>query len=131
MVVLDTSVWIEFLRAREPFYSQVKLLLESGEVLGVSWVFGELLQGARGASDSKTLLGFWDAIPKPELALCEKAWIQAGLWSQRGRWHAKGVGLIDAAILCVAREFSCKVWTLDSKLQSILRFKGLLHGVGR
>jgi predicted nucleic acid-binding protein len=129
MVLLDTSVWIEFMRARAPIYQQVDTLLKDDEVLGLSWIFGELLQGARGAREVKTILGFWEAAPKPELSLCEKAWIEAGLESQRGKWCDKGVGLIDAAILCVAREFKCKVWTLDARLQDILRFRRLLFEI--
>ena len=47
MILIDTSVWIEFFRAREPYHSRTAELLEEGQILGLTWVFGELLQGAK------------------------------------------------------------------------------------
>ena len=126
MIILDTSVWIEFFRARDPFIQHVSQALGLGEVMTLPWIFGELLQGARGEREVKFLLRFWRALPKPELALCDRAWIDAGKESQKGRWLSRGVGLIDAAIVCAAREMNCRVWTLDKRLGEILRSKGLL-----
>jgi predicted nucleic acid-binding protein len=132
MLILDTSIWVEFLRAHVPFYELAKTKLENGEVIGLPWIFGELLQGVHGAAESRTILSFWKAIPKPELSLCEGAWLRAGEASSRGKWFAKGVGLIDAAIICAAEELNAKVWTLDKKLEDMLKFKKLLfkQGVG-
>lgn len=33
MIILDTSVWIEFLRARPGYFDEVKILLERGGAL--------------------------------------------------------------------------------------------------
>jgi len=117
MVVLDTSVWIEFLKGNPPYFEEVSDLLERNEVMGVSPVFGELQQGARDNGERSMLHEFWSALPKaPEVDL----FIRAGEESSRRRFFEKGVGLIDSAILCAARESSCFVWTLDKKLLAVL-----------
>ena len=127
MIIADTSIWIEFLRAHEPCVERMATLLDRGEVLGAPWIFGELLQGARDVRELTFLQRLWRALPKPELSMCEGVWIRAGIESPRGRWHSRGVGLIDAAIACLALEMGCKVWSLDSRLVEILRFKRILY----
>jgi predicted nucleic acid-binding protein len=47
MIILDTSIWIEFLKNNSDYYSKVKDLLENRKVLAIECVFGELLQGAK------------------------------------------------------------------------------------
>jgi predicted nucleic acid-binding protein len=44
MILVDTSVWIEFLKARQPWLGEMTRLLEEQEVLAAEPVFGELLQ---------------------------------------------------------------------------------------
>jgi len=51
MIIPDTSVWIEFLKGNEPYFSQLKELLERNEVMGVECIFGELLQGAKNSRE--------------------------------------------------------------------------------
>jgi len=127
MIIVDTSVWIEFFRGHAPYFDHMGRLFESREVLALPWIFGELLQGARNNSEINILKRTFESLPKPELALAERAWILAGAESFRGKWHSKGVGLIDAAICVVAHDLGLKVWTLDKKLESILKFKRLLY----
>jgi predicted nucleic acid-binding protein len=47
MIILDTSVWIEFLKKHEPYFTTISPLLEQKEILAVECVFGELLQGVK------------------------------------------------------------------------------------
>jgi predicted nucleic acid-binding protein len=44
MILVDTSVWIEFFRGNEPYFTKLKELIESSDVLAHEVVFGELLQ---------------------------------------------------------------------------------------
>jgi predicted nucleic acid-binding protein len=118
MVIIDTSVWIEFLRGNQPFFDQVSGLLERGDVLSLSCVFGELLQGAKGARERSTIRQFWENLPRgPEEGLLVRAGAEAG----RNGWFDKGIGLIDSAIVVASRETSAFVWTLDKKLAALLR----------
>jgi len=130
MIILDTSVWIEFLCGRSPYLERVEDLVRLRQVLALPWVFGELLQGARSNLEVKVITDFWNALPKPTLEFCEQAWIRAGVESQRGRWMIKGVGLIDGAIVVAAMEFKASVWSLDKSLNLLLRSKKRLFNSG-
>ena len=85
-------------------------------MMAVECVFGELLQGPKSSREEATILGDWDNLPKqPESGL----WVEAGKVSSNKKWHPKGVGLIDAFLLCFARTYGLQLWTLDKKLASI------------
>jgi predicted nucleic acid-binding protein len=118
VTIPDTSVWVEFLRNREPIHARLKSLLERGEVLGVECVFGELLSGARNGRETAALELYWKSLPKLDEA---GLWIEAGKQSASRRLHARGVGLIDAAILAAASRAGAQVWTLDRKLADAAR----------
>ena len=47
MILVDTSVWIEFFKQKEPFKATVQSLLKSQMALSIEPVFAELLYGVR------------------------------------------------------------------------------------
>jgi predicted nucleic acid-binding protein len=117
MVILDTSVWIEFLKTNTPYFKSVDELLDRNEVTGLSFIFGELLQGAKNQHERRMINDFWNAIPKiDETGL----FIRAGFESGRHKWIDKGIGLIDSAILIASIETRSFIWTLDNKLTRIV-----------
>jgi predicted nucleic acid-binding protein len=118
MTIPDTSVWVEFLRNREPVHARLKSLLERGEVLGVECVLGELLSGARNSRETDALEAYWKSLPRLDES---GIWIQAGKLSASRKLHARGVGLMDAAILAVASRAGAEIWTLDRKLADAAR----------
>lgn len=89
MTIADTSVWVEFLRNREPVHARLKSLLERGEVHGVECVFGELFSGARGARESAVLESYWASVPKVDEA---GIWIEAGKLDSSRHLHARASG---------------------------------------
>jgi len=117
---MDTSIWIEFLRAKEPYLSLVSEALEDNRVIAFEPVFGELLQGAKSRHENDAIRGYWENLPRYSIA---DLWIEAGILSQQKHLISRGVGLIDAAIYMVAIEKNAKVWTLDKKLLSIMEEK--------
>jgi predicted nucleic acid-binding protein len=117
MIILDTSVWIEFLKNNPLFSPQVKALLEQQEVLGVEWIFGELLQGAADKREKGIILSYWENIRRFDSL---GAWIEAGIFFSEQRMHSKGVGIIDCAIVIAARRTHSRIWSLDKKLNNIL-----------
>jgi len=117
MIILDTSVWIEFLRARPDYFGEVKMLLDGRMIIGLECIFGELLQGTRNPRERDIVESYWRDLPKMDEA---GIWLEAGRISSEGRLHARGVGLIDCAILAAARKSGAKIWTLDRKLAEIL-----------
>jgi predicted nucleic acid-binding protein len=116
MLLVDTSVWIEHLRHGQPKLADH---LSEGLVLMHPCVCGELACGnlkSRAAvlSDLNTLPSATLATDTEVLELIEKC----GLW---GRW----LGWIDAHLLASAVLSSCRLWTLDKRLERAAADLGL------
>jgi predicted nucleic acid-binding protein len=108
MILVDTSVWIEHLRAGSPRLSR---LLERGLVLAHPSVIGELACGnlknrSRVLADLAALPGAVEATDEEVLRLIE----------ERKLWGG-GLGWIDAHLLASALLTNCGFWTLDRKLE--------------
>ena len=117
MIILDTSIWIEFLKGNKIYFAKIKKLLEIKEILGVECIFGELLQGVRNKNEKEIIKKYWTYLPKENY---ENIIIQAGEYSSENKLLNKGVGLIDAIILMNAINSNAKIWTLDKKLLRVI-----------
>ena len=117
MIILDTSIWIEFLKGNLYYFTIVRQLLENQEVMVVECIFGELLQGAKNKEENEIIKKYWESLPKIKH---EGLWIEAGEYSYENNLISKGVGLIDAAIIIAAQSVNAQIWTLDKRLHSIL-----------
>lgn len=123
MIILDTSVWIEFFKKKAEIFTSVKNLLEAEEVYTLECIFGELLQGAKNDQERDLIISYWQHLPKID----EKGiWIEAGKYSGENKLPSKGVGLIDVVIILAAIRSKSKVWTLDKKLSKILEKESIL-----
>ena len=118
MIILDTSIWIEFLKNNPVYYSTVKDLLENRKILAIECIFGELLQGAKNKREIEVISLYWENLPK---AMIEHGWIEAGKYSSQNKLTSHGVGLIDSFIIVTARKFDAQIWSLDKKLNSLLK----------
>jgi hypothetical protein len=116
MIVVDTSVWVEFLKYRHAYFLPLSALLDQQQVVAVECVFGELLQGAKTSREQSIIVGYWNNLPKQSES---GLWVQAGNFSAQNSLYAKGVGLIDAFLLCFIRTYNLQLWTLDKKLASV------------
>jgi len=117
MIILDTSVWIEYLRNNPDFFPGISGLLENGEILAVECVFGELLQGVRNKREREIILNFWTYLIKENY---DNIIIQAGEYSSKNKLPERGVGLIDAVILMHGIKSNSRIWTLDKKFLKII-----------
>jgi predicted nucleic acid-binding protein len=114
MIVIDTSVWIEFFRQTVKTTSElVSSYLDDGEVIALSPIFGELLQGSKSDDEEKIILEFWRSLPKINET---DLWIEAGRLSNKKKFTSKGIGLIDSFILVAVKFNKLSLWTLDKKL---------------
>ena len=52
MILVDTSVWIEFFKKHEPYFTELRELIETSEVITHAVIFGELLQGCKSKAES-------------------------------------------------------------------------------
>ena len=114
MIIADTSIWIDFFRDREPTHARLNELLERGMVLAFGGVFGELLSGARGRREADLVESYWKSLPRADES---GIWIEAGKLSSARGLRARGVGLVDAAILALSERTGAAIWTLDRRLE--------------
>ncbi len=121
MTVVDTSVWIAYLRGNKETGIILGQMLINREVMAVSAVFGELLQGARSNRERKVIMGFWENLP---FASETGIFLEAGRLSCENKLFALGVGLIDCYILAFALNNNCAIWTLDKKLRKAMDMIG-------
>jgi len=110
MILVDTSVWVDHLRAGN---RTLHSLLEDAEVLAHPFVIGELACGAlRNREEVLTLL---QALPEALAAEHEEVMHVV----DREQLFGRGIGWIDAHLLTSARLSRAALWTLDRRLSRI------------
>jgi predicted nucleic acid-binding protein len=117
MIILDTTVWIEYLKNNHEYYSLIAPLLEQKEVMAVECIFGELLQGVKNKYEEEMILNYWKYLPKETY---DEIIIEAGNYAYKNKLLDKGVGLIDAIILMHGIKSNSKIWTIDKKFRKII-----------
>ena len=118
MIIVDTSVWIEYLKGNNPEITRsLKPRLQNRKVVAVSAVFGELLQGVKNKREREIIQGFWNSLPHVDET---DLFIEAGQIANEYKLYNKGVGLIDGYILSAALKHDLPIWTLDKKLDRVI-----------
>ena len=100
MHLVDTSVWIEFLRRRGSRQIQARLqpLIRSGSIALTEWIILELMAGIGSGENSGGLLG--RLAPVHRLPLTDAGWELA--WDLAARLRNKGVSCSAADCLIAA-----------------------------
>jgi predicted nucleic acid-binding protein len=111
MILVDTSVWVDHLRAGD---ERLMALLDGGEVLGHPFVIGELALGNLQGRDA-----FLRALRRlPQAAVVADAEVLRLI--DRQALFGRGIGYVDAHLLAAARLTSgSKLWTHDRNLQTV------------
>ena len=119
MILVDTSVWIEHLRAGSP---PLATLLEQGQVLIHPWVLGELACGhLRHRDQVLPLLGnLARSVVATEVEILQAI--------ERHRFMGRGIGYVDAGLLTSCLLSGCRIWSLDRRLLAVAEPMGLSHG---
>jgi predicted nucleic acid-binding protein len=111
VILVDTSVWIDHLRAGD---ERLAALLDSGEVLGHPCVTGELALGHLQPRDA--ILSDLRDLPQATVASDEEV---LRLIEGR-RLFGRGIGYVDAHLLAAVRlTLDTKLWTGDRRLQAV------------
>jgi predicted nucleic acid-binding protein len=118
-VLVDTSVWIRFLAAKEPYASVLNMLLEQEEVLGHEHVYGELLVGDRGGREA--LLSAYGQMDRAEAVPHQDV---VEMVTHR-RLHGRGVGWIDVHLLASSLVARARLWTADQALHELATDLGI------
>lgn len=107
MILVDTSVWIEHLRAGN---RRLKALLDEEQVLTHSFVIGELACGSlRNRTEVMALL---EVLPQAR----EAEHREVLEFVERAQLHGRGIGWVDVHLLASARLSSAALWTFDRPL---------------
>ena len=121
-IILDTSVWIEYFKRNDPYFNKVQTHLNLLNIKIIDPVIGELLQGALNQNEINFIQKHIQYVPKIEIwNLFEKA----GKYSFENKLVSKGIGLIDACLICATVESNSLLWTLDKKIINYLDEKYL------
>lgn len=115
MILVHTSVWVEYLRKGLP---RLAAALEVCEVLMHPWVIGELACG--NLQSRSRVLALLQALPAATVA----GDAEVLLFIEQERLMGRGIGWVDAQLLASARLSRCRLWTADRRLAS------LAHGLG-
>jgi predicted nucleic acid-binding protein len=116
-VLVDTSVWIEFFRKKEPCYSSVLELIDSDRIVCVDMIFAELLQGAKSKKEFNAIKEFLYIFDF--LAESEKVWELAGTTSFKLQRKGKTAALSACYIAAFAKVHNVKLFTKDKHVSVI------------
>ena len=108
MILVDTSVWIEHLRAD---LDTLVSLLDRGLVLAHPWVIGELALGR--LSQRREIIGLLSGLPQTAVATTDELL----LFIARHQLEGSGIGYVDAQLLAATRlTADAELWTHDRRL---------------
>ncbi len=114
MILIDTSVWIEFFKQKQPFKATVQTLLKSQMALSIEPVFAELLYGVRMQKEKDIIQSYWQILPRAEFG--QDSMIKAANYASSQRFLQSGIGLMDAIIIQSVIEGKHMLWTLDKRI---------------
>lgn len=121
-IIVDSSIWFEYFKRKDPYYQEVQKNLDTLNVKISDPIVGEILQGALNQSEINFLKKYLQYVPKMEIKdLFEKA----GDYSYQNKLVSKGIGLIDASLIYATIETNSLLWTLDKKIINFLDRKYL------
>jgi tRNA(fMet)-specific endonuclease VapC len=116
-ILVDTSVWIEYLKNRPAVANHLDRHLLAGNIFIVGPVIAELLQGARTEKDYHALNNSIDGLPFVETDLND--WTSAGNISFKLRRKGLTVPITDCLIAAVAIRLNAAVMTYDRHFEHI------------
>lgn len=113
MILLDTSLWIDYLRQGD---AQVASILQSGLVLTHPFVIGELACGQ--LKSRAEILRLLSALPHAQVAQAQEVLF----FIERHCLMGRGIGYIDAHLLAAtALTEGARLWTRDKRLDALAR----------
>ena len=110
MILVDTSVWVDHLRAG---IADLRALLENGDVVMHPFVVGELACGNLSARESTIEL----LQQLRSITVADHAEVMAFIEAQR--LHGRGVGYVDVHLLASAALDGVRLWTKDRRLRTL------------
>ena len=111
MILVDTSVWIDFFRGRSAT-GPLQGLLDDNQVICHPWVIGELALGSLGRGRT-AILGDLKALP----SLLVSTFDEVSAFLEEGRLYGRGLSFVDLHLLHASLAHDCRLWTHDKTLR--------------
>ncbi|HMC95003.1 MAG TPA: PIN domain-containing protein [Polyangia bacterium] len=118
MIAVDTSVWVEFFRGRQPLTDRVSDVLERDQVALPVPVRIEILSGAR-KTERPRLARLLSALPL--LLPSDATWRRIEEWVATGAGAGQRFGVADLLVAAIASENNCAIWSLDPDFARMAR----------
>lgn len=117
-ILVDTSVWIEYFRDESSAVAdKVDQILSEDNVFVPKIVIAELMHGARSEKELSVIRDFLDAFQIIDQN--EDSWIKAGKLAYDLKKKGKTFHLLDCYIAIIAKDFKCKIFTLNRHFKEI------------
>ena len=120
-VIVDTSVFIEFLKGNEQCGSEITKLVEKNRVFFTGIIIAELMQGLKNLREEQYLAELITAVNILEITT--DVWIKAGNLSLSLRRKGINLPLTDVALAALAIEHNLSIFTLDKHFEQISGIK--------
>lgn len=119
MILVDTAVWIDHLRAGDAHLAD---RLDHGLVLGHPWITGELALGS--LRNRLEILRLLDNLPQATVATAA----EVRELVERHELFSLGIGYVDAQLLAATMlSADAALWTRDRRLRAAARRLGLRY----
>ncbi|MEW5708716.1 MAG: type II toxin-antitoxin system VapC family toxin [Pseudomonadota bacterium] len=118
MILVDTSVWIDHLRASDRHLAE---LLDRGIAAIHDFVIGEIACG--NLKNRREVLSLLSFLPKCETATHEETLF----FIERHQLMGRGIGYVDACLLAAATLSKVRLWTLDKRLAAVAEDLGCAY----
>lgn len=110
MVLIDSSVWIDYFRGNKEVVPKVLHLLDLNQVMLANPVYLELLIGAK-KSDYPIIKRVMTGLPRFNIEAAH--WDSIAEWIFLAKKNGDQFTIVDLLIAAVAFEQKCVVWSLD------------------
>jgi predicted nucleic acid-binding protein len=122
MILVDTTVWVDYLHGAERA-AGLEVLLDQDQVLTHPWVIGELAVGGIGPNREEILADLAKLPGAPVIRDEEVVELVSGR-----RLYGRGIGWVDAQLLASALVAGARLWTSDRRLAEVALGLGLSRG---
>jgi predicted nucleic acid-binding protein len=118
VVLVDTSIWIEYLGRVNPLVErEMDRLLRTGEVATAGLVLAELRRGCRTPEQAKRMLGRLQGLPYLEVD--RDNWLGAGQMVAETAARGYKLEIADCLLAALALRDNCLILTLDQDFKRI------------
>lgn len=116
-VIVDTSVFIDFLKGSERIAQEVLNLIESKRIVLTGIIIAELMQGIKKPFEEERIADLLTGVSILEIST--SLWIKIGRLSSSLRRKGINLPLTDIAIAVLAIEYDLALFTIDRHFEQI------------